>query len=103
LFADYDPQRCDAEPGALADYILALLKHNAPENDMRKEVAAQLDEFLEKGLCSAFNPSLLPHISVYRMQRVHRHIIHCFEDKILSSLRSYLSVTFLPSSQPTQR
>jgi RNA-binding protein 26 len=40
---------CDAEPGALADYILALLKHNAPENDMRKELAAQLDEFLEKG------------------------------------------------------
>ncbi|KAJ3536639.1 hypothetical protein NM688_g6809 [Phlebia brevispora] len=39
---------CDAEPGALADYILALLKHNAPESDLRKELAAQLDEFLEK-------------------------------------------------------
>ncbi|KZT74807.1 hypothetical protein DAEQUDRAFT_700859 [Daedalea quercina L-15889] len=39
---------CDAEPGALADYILALLKHNAPENEMRKELAGQLEEFLEK-------------------------------------------------------
>ncbi|KAI0936116.1 hypothetical protein AcW1_000438 [Taiwanofungus camphoratus] len=39
---------CDAEPGALAEYILALLKHNAPENDLRKELASQLDEFLEK-------------------------------------------------------
>ncbi|CCM02215.1 uncharacterized protein FIBRA_04295 [Fibroporia radiculosa] len=39
---------CDAEPGALADYILALLKHNAPEADLRKELGAQLDEFLEK-------------------------------------------------------
>lgn len=43
------PPRCDAEPGALADYILALLKHNVPEHEMRKELAVQLDEFLEKG------------------------------------------------------
>ncbi|PCH33451.1 hypothetical protein WOLCODRAFT_135145 [Wolfiporia cocos MD-104 SS10] len=39
---------CDAEPGALADYILALLKHNAPEIELRKELASQLEEFLEK-------------------------------------------------------
>ncbi|KAJ7655070.1 hypothetical protein DFH06DRAFT_489633 [Mycena polygramma] len=39
---------CDAEPGALADYILALLKHNVPEAEMRKELTLQLDEFLEK-------------------------------------------------------
>ncbi|KAF7306700.1 hypothetical protein MIND_00461700 [Mycena indigotica] len=39
---------CDAEPGALADYILALLKHNVPESEMRNELAVQLDEFLEK-------------------------------------------------------
>ncbi|KAJ3571341.1 hypothetical protein NP233_g3810 [Leucocoprinus birnbaumii] len=39
---------CDAEPGALADYILALLKHNVSELEMRKELAVQLDEFLEK-------------------------------------------------------
>jgi RNA-binding protein 26 len=41
--------RCDAEPGALAEYILALLKHNVPENEMRKELSSQLEEFLEKG------------------------------------------------------
>jgi RNA-binding protein 26 len=41
--------RCDADPSALADYILALLKHNAPESELRKELAGQLDEFLEKG------------------------------------------------------
>jgi len=41
--------RCDAEPGALADYILALLQHSVPENEMRDELALQLDEFLEKG------------------------------------------------------
>ncbi|XP_006454808.1 hypothetical protein AGABI2DRAFT_198413 [Agaricus bisporus var. bisporus H97] len=39
---------CDAEPGALADYILALLKHNVSEPEMRKELLIQLDEFLEK-------------------------------------------------------
>jgi RNA-binding protein 26 len=47
IFQSY---RCDAEPGALAEYILALLKHNVPENDMRRELTAQLDEFLEKGI-----------------------------------------------------
>ncbi|KAI9512644.1 hypothetical protein F5148DRAFT_992132 [Russula earlei] len=39
---------CDADPSALADYILALLKHSGPESELRKELAAQLDEFLEK-------------------------------------------------------
>ncbi|KAI0067886.1 hypothetical protein BV25DRAFT_1911750 [Artomyces pyxidatus] len=39
---------CDADPDALADYILALLKHNAPETELRKELASQLEEFLEK-------------------------------------------------------
>ncbi|KAI0690701.1 hypothetical protein BC835DRAFT_1280552 [Cytidiella melzeri] len=39
---------CDAEPGALGDYILALLKHNAPEADLRQELSSQLEEFLEK-------------------------------------------------------
>ncbi|THU91621.1 hypothetical protein K435DRAFT_966722 [Dendrothele bispora CBS 962.96] len=62
---------CDAEPGALADYILALLKHNVPESEMRKELTAQLDEFLEKE-CSPFidtlftalrTKSYLPYIS----------------------------------------
>ncbi|PPQ90430.1 hypothetical protein CVT25_014948 [Psilocybe cyanescens] len=48
---------CDAEPGALADYILALLQHNVPENEMREELAAQLDEFLEKE-CSSFVDTL---------------------------------------------
>lgn len=45
--------RCDAEPGALADYILALLKHNVPETELRSELNAQLEEFLEKGLSHA--------------------------------------------------
>ncbi|KAK0473194.1 hypothetical protein IW261DRAFT_1585815 [Armillaria novae-zelandiae] len=48
---------CDAEPGALAEYILALLKHNVPESEMRKELAVQLDEFLEKE-CQQFLDTL---------------------------------------------
>jgi len=49
-WADNTRIRCDAEPGALADYILALLRHNAPEVEMRKELFVQLEEFLEKGM-----------------------------------------------------
>ncbi|KAI0361838.1 hypothetical protein OH77DRAFT_466862 [Trametes cingulata] len=48
---------CDAEPGALADYILALLKHNAPEAELRKELVEQLEEFLEKE-CPSFVDTL---------------------------------------------
>ncbi len=48
-FNDCKTCRCDAEPGALAEYILALLRHNAPEADLRKELMKQLEEFLEKG------------------------------------------------------
>ncbi|KAI0374368.1 hypothetical protein BV20DRAFT_1041340 [Pilatotrama ljubarskyi] len=50
---------CDAEPGALADYILALLKHNAPESELRKELVEQLEEFLEKGAFSQQCPSFV--------------------------------------------
>jgi RNA-binding protein 26 len=46
--------RCDAEPGALSDYILALLKHNVSEAEMRKELTSQLEEFLEKGVYYIF-------------------------------------------------
>ncbi|PPQ67018.1 hypothetical protein CVT24_011312 [Panaeolus cyanescens] len=48
---------CDAEPGALADYILALLKHNAPEPEMRAELGRQLEEFLETE-CAGFIDTL---------------------------------------------
>ncbi|KAI0307595.1 hypothetical protein B0F90DRAFT_1675092 [Multifurca ochricompacta] len=48
---------CDADPSALADYILALLKHNGPESELRKELVAQLDEFLEKE-CPSFIEAL---------------------------------------------
>lgn len=52
--------RCDAEPGALADYILALLKHYPAENELRTELTAQLEEFLEKGPSSMH--ALLPRV-----------------------------------------
>ncbi|KAF8527861.1 hypothetical protein BU17DRAFT_38588 [Hysterangium stoloniferum] len=39
---------CDADPEALADYVLALLKHDAAEPDLRKMFINQLEEFLEK-------------------------------------------------------
>ncbi|TEB39295.1 hypothetical protein FA13DRAFT_1751719 [Coprinellus micaceus] len=48
---------CDAEPNALADYILALLKHNVPESEMKKELISQLEEFLESE-CGPFVETL---------------------------------------------
>ncbi|KAH8120240.1 hypothetical protein DFH11DRAFT_43142 [Phellopilus nigrolimitatus] len=48
---------CDAEPEALATYIVALLKHDVPEQELRQEVVKQLDEFFENG-ASAFIDTL---------------------------------------------
>ena len=55
--------RCDAEPGALADYILALLKHYAAENELRAELGTKLEEFLEKG--ASFMRSSLSHFQLF--------------------------------------
>ncbi|KAH9921931.1 uncharacterized protein BXZ73DRAFT_39181 [Epithele typhae] len=69
---------CDAEPGALADYILALLKHNAPEPELRKELETQLEEFLENGASP----------------------VPAFVDTLFTALRSksYLPYSAVPSS-----
>jgi RNA-binding protein 26 len=53
---------CDADPGALADYVAALLERDEPEADLRKDLSAQLDEFLEKGKAPSPAPLRpLPH------------------------------------------
>jgi len=41
--------RSDAEPGALADYILALLKHDKPEDELRLFCSSQLGDFIRDG------------------------------------------------------
>jgi RNA-binding protein 26 len=40
---------CDADPNALAEYVAALLERDAPESQLRIDLSAELDEFLEKG------------------------------------------------------
>jgi RNA-binding protein 26 len=54
------PFRCDADPEALSTYILALLKHNTSEAELRKELASQLEEFLEKGKPTFQEPCPVP-------------------------------------------
>lgn len=78
--------RCDADPSALADYILALLKHNGPEPELRKELSSQLDEFLEKGASPVtFSfPLLLNVCDVHRGPSFHRRALHNAPHKILS-------------------
>lgn len=85
---------CDAEPGALADYILALLKHNVPEVEMKKELQSQLDEFLEKGTLR----STLIQISI----QTFFFPVECspFIDTLFTALRSksFLPYTESPST-----
>jgi RNA-binding protein 26 len=42
-------QSCDAEPEVLSNYVLALLKHDAPERDLKKTFENQLHDFLDNG------------------------------------------------------
>ncbi|KAH7104519.1 hypothetical protein BKA62DRAFT_463897 [Auriculariales sp. MPI-PUGE-AT-0066] len=39
---------CDADPEVLADYVLALLKHDASEPELRATFVQQLEDFLDK-------------------------------------------------------
>ena len=96
--------RCDAEPGALGDYILALLKHNTSEPDLRVELGTQLEEFLEKGACphSCF-PSNMFHSLNYRAFRHLAETQH-FINLLFNALRSksYLPYNTSPPPTPTQ-
>ncbi|CAE6529417.1 unnamed protein product [Rhizoctonia solani] len=38
---------CDAEPEVLSNYVLALLKHEAPENELKETFRNQLHDFLD--------------------------------------------------------
>jgi RNA-binding protein 26 len=89
---NFDLFRCDADPSALADYILALLKHNGPESELRRELAAQLDEFLEKGASLLF---FLSHSLTFPSARAEGPP---FIDALFTALRtkSYLPYTSPP-------
>ena len=42
-------RRCDADPSALANYVVALVKKDKPEKELKALCADQLDVFLQKG------------------------------------------------------
>lgn len=42
--------RCDADPSALANYVVALVKKDKPEKELKALCADQLDVFLQKGI-----------------------------------------------------
>lgn len=42
-------RRCEADPSALANYVVALVKKDKPEKDLKALCADQLDVFLQKG------------------------------------------------------
>ena len=94
----YVGNRCDAEPGALAEYILALLKHNVPEQEMREELAVQLDEFLEKGSSIVCVTNTTAYSVLYlRVCWIHKHTIYRPKNKIVRALRCELRLASLAS------
>uniref|UniRef100_A0A8D0HDS4 RNA binding motif protein 27 n=1 Tax=Sphenodon punctatus TaxID=8508 RepID=A0A8D0HDS4_SPHPU len=46
--------RCDADPSALANYVVALVKKDKPEKELKAFCADQLDVFLQKGTFPAY-------------------------------------------------
>ncbi|BGP19971.1 hypothetical protein JCM10213_006748 [Rhodosporidiobolus nylandii] len=53
---------CDADPPVLADYILALLKHDVPVPELRKLCVSQLEDFLDRHT-APFVDTLIAHLS----------------------------------------
>ncbi|KIY69632.1 hypothetical protein CYLTODRAFT_436017 [Cylindrobasidium torrendii FP15055 ss-10] len=88
---------CDAEPSALGEYILALLKHNVSEQEMRKELTSQLDEFLEKE-CAPFLDSL------FKALRSQSYLPYSTETPSASTTGDGIPIpieAYLPPSIPT--
>lgn len=56
MFIDcqFSNRRCDADPAALAKYVLALVKKEKTETELREFCLDQLDVFLLKGLEEIF-------------------------------------------------
>uniref|UniRef100_A0A8B9DA83 RNA-binding protein 27 n=1 Tax=Anser cygnoides TaxID=8845 RepID=A0A8B9DA83_ANSCY len=68
------PRRCDADPSALANYVVALVKKDKPEKELKAFCADQLDVFLQKETSG-------------------------FVDKLFESL---YTKSYLPSLEPTK-
>lgn len=49
IFVSLCLTRCDADPSALANYVVALVKKDKPEKELKAFCADQLDVFLQKG------------------------------------------------------
>lgn len=47
-------RRCEADPSALANYVVALVKKDKPEKELKALCADQLDVFLQKGIDFCF-------------------------------------------------
>ena len=40
--------RCDADPSALSKYVLALIKKDKPESELRDSMTSQMEVFLQE-------------------------------------------------------
>jgi len=45
---------CEADPGALAKYVVALVKKDKPFQELRDSCAEQLDVFLQTSMLKCF-------------------------------------------------
>lgn len=70
--------RCDADPSALANYVVALVKKDKPEKELKAFCADQLDVFLQKGTVLSTALSVLGVISSGGGGRMTHHC--CLQD-----------------------
>ena len=50
FFSSFFLNSCDADPAALAKYVMALVKKDKPETDLKALCEDQLDVFLSEGI-----------------------------------------------------
>lgn len=81
----------------LADYVVALLKHDAPEAELRTMFVGQLQDFLDKGARYFSRVG-----SLQRAQRVGLSESSAFVDQLFAALRSKSYMPYATSSPPAR-
>jgi hypothetical protein len=77
-FCNHHSCRCDADPAALAKYVLALVKKDKPVTELRSSMVEQLDVFLQSGM---FCICLFAHFSdskcIFFFHKMHLIVVSC--------------------------
>lgn len=87
---------CDADPAALAKYVVALLRKDKPKSALKELCIDQLEVFLAKGKLCTYGIKLC---NSYRIQKLFVYMFYK-EENIPGCSSQFLCVYLVPKSHP---